>query len=143
MIIIATPVICTGLAQAAPTDIMAVLWATMPASIARQVTSARRGAGGSIELLRTGRVLEQLRKVALGATEEGIPIYLANVAQVRTGPNVRHGIAEWNGQGETVGVVVVMRFGENAQRMIERVREKLVELEKGLPPGVGIEVGYD
>ncbi len=59
------------------------------------------------------------------------------------GPEIRRGVAEWNGEGEAVGGIIVMRFGENALTTIERVQGKLTELEKGLPPGVGIEVGYD
>ena len=107
-----------------------------------EVAEARR-TGTSIEGLRTRRVLAQLRKIALSATEDGTPIYLGSVAEVRVGPEIRRGIAEWNGEGEAVGGVVVTRFGGNAQRVIERVKGKLLALEKGLPPGVALEVGYD
>ncbi|MBK7403470.1 MAG: efflux RND transporter permease subunit [Phycisphaerales bacterium] len=99
--------------------------------------------GEPVSRLRTDRVLHDLRQIALGATPSGTPIYLSNVAEVRVGPEIRRGIAEWNGTGETAGGVVVMRFGENAQRTIERVRSRLRELENGLPPGVAIEVAYD
>ena len=105
--------------------------------------AAARAEGRSIEKLRTQRALEELRKVALGATEQGTPIYLAAVAEVRIGPEIRRGILEWNGEGEAVGGIVIMRYGENARTVIQRVRDKLVQLEKGLPPGVAIEVGYD
>ena len=91
----------------------------------------------------TELVLDQLRQTALGATAEGSPIYLRDVADIRIGPEIRRGIAEWNGEGETVGAIVVMRFGENAHDTIARVKDKLSELETGLPPGVEIEVGYD
>ncbi|QKK10131.1 MAG: efflux RND transporter permease subunit [Planctomycetota bacterium] len=101
------------------------------------------GRGETVSHLRSDRVLEELRQIALGATPSGTPIYLSDVAEVRVGPDIRRGIAEWNGEGETVGGVVVMRFGENAQRTIERVRAKLSGLEQGLPPGVAIEVAYD
>jgi Cu(I)/Ag(I) efflux system membrane protein CusA/SilA len=101
------------------------------------------GRGETVSQLRSDRVLEELRQIALGATPSGTPIYLSDVAEVRVGPDIRRGIAEWNGEGETAGGVVVMRFGENAQRTIERVRAKLSDLEQGLPPGVAIEVAYD
>ncbi|MBE3070383.1 MAG: efflux RND transporter permease subunit, partial [Planctomycetes bacterium] len=65
------------------------------------------------------------------------------VADVRLGPEMRRGAADWNGEGETVGGIVVMRFGENARTTIEGVRERLRSAEKGLPPGVAVEVGYD
>lgn len=91
----------------------------------------------------TQTVLEQLRKIALGVSPDGAPIYLRDLADVRVGPEIRRGIAEWNGEGETVGGIVVMRYGENARDTIERVKEKLAELEEGLPPGVAVEVGYD
>ena len=91
----------------------------------------------------TDRVLEDLRSISLGANEDGAPIYLRDVAEVAIGPEIRRGVAEWNGEGETAGGVIIMRFGENAQATIERVRERLFELEEGLPPGVAIEVAYD
>jgi len=105
--------------------------------------AAASAAGKSPSQTRADRVLEELRVVALGATPSGTPIYLSDVADVRTGPDMRRGIAEWNGEGEAVGGVVVMRFGENAQRTIERVKSRLADLEQGLPPGVAIEVAYD
>ncbi|MFW6065993.1 MAG: efflux RND transporter permease subunit, partial [Planctomycetota bacterium] len=89
------------------------------------------------------RVLEHLREIALGATPQGTPIRLSDVAEVRTGPDIRRGIAEWNGDGEVVGGVVVMRFGENARDTIERSRAKLDELKQNLPPGVDVRVAYD
>ena len=105
--------------------------------------AAARAAGRSIEDLRTERVLEQLAKVALVATPDGKPVYLGDVADIRIGPDIRRGLAEWNGIGEVVGGIIVMRFGGNAQTTIQRVRDRLFELEKGLPPGVAIEIGYD
>lgn len=106
-------------------------------------TAAVRDRGEPVSQVRSDRVLKELRQIALGATPSGTPIYLSDVAEVRVGPDIRRGIAEWNGQGETAGGVVVMRFGENAQRTIERAKDKLRDLEKGLPPGVAIEVAYD
>ncbi len=108
----------------------------------REIKEAR-AAGQTIENARTDKVLTELRKIALGANEEGTPIYLADVAEVRVGPEIRRGVAEWNGLGEVVGGTIVMRFAQNAQATIERARNKLMELERGLPPGVAIEVASD
>ena len=102
-----------------------------------------KASGQTVENARTDKALAELRKTALGANEEGTPIYLADVAEVRVGPEIRRGIAEWNGEGEVVGGTIVMRFAQNAQATIERARDKLFELEKGLPPGVAIEAAYD
>ena len=75
--------------------------------------------------------------------DRGIPILLKDVAQIRLGPQLRRGIAELNGEGEVVGGVIVMRYGENAQKVIQQVKAKLAELAKGLPPGVEIVETYD
>ncbi len=109
---------------------------------AEDIAEARK-AGRSIDRMRTQRALDELGKIALASNPEGKPVYLRDVAQVRIGPEIRRGIAEWNGQGEVVGGIVVMRFGENAHKTIERVKAKLAELERGLPPGVGVRVAYD
>lgn len=97
----------------------------------------------SIERVRTARALDDLRRVALGASAEGKPIHLSDVAEVRTGPDIRRGVADWNGRGETVGGVIVMRSGANARETIAQVRTKLAALQKGLPPGAAIAVAYD
>ncbi len=89
------------------------------------------------------KVMAQLRKISLGASEDGTPIYLRDVAQVREAPDIREGVLDWNGRGETVGGIVVMRFGQNALTVIDAVKAKLAELEKGLPPGVAIRTAYD
>jgi len=86
---------------------------------------------------------EDIENIPLGADADGTPILIKNIANVSIGPELRRGIAEWNGEGETVGGVVVMRFGENALKTIERVKEKLAELKKGLPEGVTIKTAYD
>jgi Cu(I)/Ag(I) efflux system membrane protein CusA/SilA len=87
--------------------------------------------------------LEDLRRIPLGMNERGTPILLEDVAQIRLGPQMRRGIAELDGEGEVVGGVVVMRFGGNAQTTIQGVKDKLVELSKGLPEGVEIVETYD
>ena len=89
------------------------------------------------------RGVDDLKKVVLGVGEGGAPILLDDVAHISVGPELRRGIAEWNGEGEVVGGIVVMRFGENALEVIDRVKEKLESLKSGLPPGVEIETGYD
>ena len=99
--------------------------------------------GKRLEDVRSRRALEDLRGIALGVNDSGSPIRLADVAEVRLGPDIRRGIAEWNGEGEVVGGIVIMRFGENAKRTIENVRERLAELERGLPPGVAVKIAYD
>jgi Cu(I)/Ag(I) efflux system membrane protein CusA/SilA len=75
--------------------------------------------------------------------ESGAPVLVKNLGAVTLGPDLRRGIAELDGQGETVGAIVIMRSGENALRVIERVRAKLAELESSLPPGVKIVTTYD
>ncbi|MEN8205184.1 MAG: efflux RND transporter permease subunit [Pseudomonadota bacterium] len=87
--------------------------------------------------------LDDLRHIPLGVNERGTPILLDDVAEVRLGPQLRRGIAELDGEGEVVGGVIVMRFGENALRTIEGVKEKLAELANGLPDGVEIVETYD
>lgn len=73
----------------------------------------------------------------------GTPLLIKDVANVRFGPDIRRGLMEWNGEGEAVGGIVVMRFGENALQVIERVKSKLEDLRPSLPEGVQVEVAYD
>jgi len=86
---------------------------------------------------------EQLRQTAVGADANGVPILLRDVATIQLGPDMRRGIAEWNGEGETVGGIVVVRYGANARKVIEDVKSALDEAMKGLPEGVHYEVAYD
>ena len=87
--------------------------------------------------------LEQLKSVPLGANKRGTPILLSDVADVRIGPQLRRGIAELNGEGEVVGGIIIMRWGDNAQQVINDVKDKLKELQNGLPDGVEIVEAYD
>jgi Cu(I)/Ag(I) efflux system membrane protein CusA/SilA len=87
--------------------------------------------------------IEDLRKVAVGVGDNGVPILLREVALVQLGPDMRRGIAELNGEGETVGGIVVVRYGANAQQVILDVRKKLDQAMKGLPPDVKYTVVYD
>ena len=87
--------------------------------------------------------VEDLESVPLGSDSNGTPLLLRDVAQISLGPQMRRGIAELNGLGETVGGIVVMRFGENAQSTIDGVKAKLEALKQGLPEGVEIVPVYD
>lgn len=86
---------------------------------------------------------DNLRHIPLGMNDNGTPILLKDVAEVRIGPELRRGIAELNGEGEVVGGIVVMRWGENALTTIQAVKKKLEELKSGLPAGVEIIETYD
>ncbi|HHI94172.1 MAG TPA: efflux RND transporter permease subunit [Gammaproteobacteria bacterium] len=89
------------------------------------------------------RSIADLEVIPVGVDANGTPIRLMDVANIQLGPELRRGVAELNGEGEVVGGVVIMRFGENALATIERVREKLEELKTGLPEGVEIIPVYD
>lgn len=84
-----------------------------------------------------------LRQIPLGVNANGKPLLLRDVADIRLGPKIRRGIAELNGEGEVAGGIVVMRFGENALETIEGVKQRLREIEPGLPGGVEIVPTYD
>jgi copper/silver efflux system protein len=86
---------------------------------------------------------EDLENIPLGVNKKGTPLLLKDVADVGLGPQMRRGVAELNGEGETVGGIVVMRFGENAQQVINRVKDKLEQLKGGLPDGVEVVTVYD
>jgi len=84
-----------------------------------------------------------IENVSLGASQRGTPIRVRDVAQVRLGPDIRRGVAELDGKGEAVGGIVVMRFGENALRVIDGVKAKLQEVQASLPAGVRVVPTYD
>ena len=87
--------------------------------------------------------LDDIRMIALGVNAAGTPILLEDVAEVGVGPEMRRGIAEWNGEGETVGGIVVVRHGEGTLEVIRAVKAKLEAAKAGLPDGVEIEIAYD
>jgi Cu(I)/Ag(I) efflux system membrane protein CusA/SilA len=89
------------------------------------------------------RSLDDIRKISLGVDGQGTPVLLGDLATVQYGPEIRRGLAEWNGEGETVGGIVVVRYGANARQVIEDVKEKLEAVVKGLPEGVTVEIAYD
>ncbi len=87
--------------------------------------------------------LEDIRNIGLGVDARGTPVRVGDIATVQLGPELRRGLAEWNGEGEVVGGIVVMRYGENALAVIDRVKEKIESLKPGLPEGVSIKPAYD
>ncbi len=87
--------------------------------------------------------LDDLKKVAVGVGAGGVPILLRDVATVQFGPDMRRGIADLNGDGETVGGIVVVRYGANARQVILDVKQRLDQAMKALPPDVKVTVVYD
>jgi len=86
---------------------------------------------------------QDLSNIPLGVNSNGTPLLLKDIADINIGPQMRRGLAELNGEGEVVGGIVVMRFGENAQKTIDGVKEKLEQLKQGLPDGVEVVTVYD
>ncbi|BDV42883.1 cation transporter [Geotalea uraniireducens] len=84
-----------------------------------------------------------LENIVVGADQLGTPIYVRNLGTVQLGGAIRRGLLDLNGDGEAVGGIIVMRYGENAKDVINRVKEKIAALSKGLPPGVKIVARYD
>jgi Cu(I)/Ag(I) efflux system membrane protein CusA/SilA len=87
--------------------------------------------------------VDDLKQIALAVKHNGVSLTLADVADVVLGPKMRRGIAELNGEGEAVGGIVVMRYGENALETINLVKQKLAQLESSLPQGVEVVTVYD
>ena len=87
--------------------------------------------------------LEDIRQIALGVDGNGTPILLDDIARVGLGPEMRRGIADWNGEGETVGGIVVVRYGADTRQVLTDVKARLEEIKSGLPEGVEILVAYD
>ena len=122
-------------------------------SIERAITRGNQEVGASVVEMAeaeymvtvTGYLqsLDDLQQVVLGATPQGTPVLLSDVADIRIGPAARRGIAELNGEGETVGGIIVMRYGENAEKTITGVKAALERLQAGLPDGVEITPVYD
>jgi len=87
--------------------------------------------------------VDDIERVSLGASDAGTPIHVRDVAQVRLGPELRRGVAELDGRGEVVGGIIVMRFGENALKVIDRVKAKLREVQPSFPAGIRMVPTYD
>ena len=123
------------------------------AKVAEAVRSGNNDVGGRLvefsgaEYMVRGRgyakSADDIAGIVLAASPGGIPIRVKDVGNVVLGPDLRRGVADWNGQGDVVAGIVVMRQGENALQVIERVKTKLHEIEPGLPPGVKVVSAYD
>ncbi|WP_305811709.1 efflux RND transporter permease subunit [Photobacterium leiognathi] len=87
--------------------------------------------------------IDDIKSLPLKVTATGTPLLLGDVATINLGPQMRRGISEFNGEGEAVGGVIVMRFGENASAVIDKVKAKLETLQRSLPDGVEIVATYD
>jgi Cu(I)/Ag(I) efflux system membrane protein CusA/SilA len=117
------------------------------------IQKANQETGGSVlELAETDymvrssgylKTLDDFRNIPLSVSQDGVPVKLGDVARIQIGPEMRRGIAELDGQGETVGGVVILRSGKNARTAIAAVKAKLAELGKSLPEGVDIVPTYD
>jgi len=120
--------------------------------VARAVSANNRDVGGSVyEMNETGYLirglgyitnLEDIKNIPVG-TYKSIPIKLNDISEVQMSSDLRLGIVDENGEGEAVGGIVVSRFGENAKDVIERVKVRIKDVEKGLPPGVKFKAAYD
>lgn len=120
--------------------------------VTKAISGNNRDVGGSVyEMNSTGYMIrglgyiesiEDIKDISLG-TYKSIPIKISDVATVQMSSDLRLGIIEENGDGEAVGGIVVMRYGENAKEVIDRVKERLKDVELGLPAGVKFKVAYD
>jgi Cu(I)/Ag(I) efflux system membrane protein CusA/SilA len=121
--------------------------------VAEALRNANQSGGGSVvEMARSEymvraqgyvKSLADLRQVVVGQDAQGYPLRLAQVAQIQIGPDARRGVTDFNGEGEAVGGVVVMRYGQNALDTIAAVKARLDTLRAGLPAGVEVVVTYD
>ncbi|MEI6896732.1 MAG: efflux RND transporter permease subunit [Psychromonas sp.] len=121
--------------------------------ISNAIKSANQESGASViemaeaeYMVRTSGYIssiDDLNNIPLQVNDKGTPLLLGDVAEIRIGPQMRRGITELNGEGEVVSGVIVMRYGENAQGVIEAVKNKLKALQKSLPEGVEIVPTYD
>ena len=102
---------------------------------------------GGAEYMVRGRgyakTTEELGKIEIGKNQYGVPLRVSDVGEVTLGPDIRRGVADWNGTGDVVAGIVIMRQGENALQVIDRVKRKLKDIEGGLPPGVKVVTAYD
>ena len=121
--------------------------------VKRAIQAGNQEAGGSViemgeaeyMVRATGYLqgLDDVSNVPIGVNANGTPIILSDIAELRLGPQMRRGIAELDGEGEVVGGVIVMRWGENASKTIDAVKNRLEELSRSLPDGVEIVTTYD
>ena len=123
------------------------------AKVIGAIQNANRETGGSVlelgeaeYMVRVGgylKTLDDFRAIPLSTSETGVPVLLKDVARIQTGPEMRRGIAELNGEGEVAGGVIIMRSGKNALDTIAAVKAKLEQLKPGLPAGIEIVPTYD
>jgi len=123
------------------------------AQVKKAIQNGNNDAGGSLVELAEAeymvrasgyiKSIKDLLQVPLTTDKNGTPVQLKDVAEVRLGPQLRRGVTDLNGQGEAVGGIIVMRYGENAQKVIDGVKAKLASLKGGLPAGVEIVPVYD
>jgi len=123
------------------------------AQVRKAIQGGNREVGGSViemgeaeyMVRSTGYLasIADLEKIPLSVNDKGTPLRLSDVAEIRLGPQLRRGIAELNGEGEVVGGVIVMRFGENARTTITKVKKRLDELQDSLPDGVEVVETYN
>jgi Cu(I)/Ag(I) efflux system membrane protein CusA/SilA len=121
--------------------------------VSRAIERSNGEVGGrSIELAETEFILrvkgyiqnlDDLKEIAVGVGKDGVPILLRDVANIQFGPDERRGLADLNGDGETVGGIVVVRYGANAYQVIQDVKARLAQAMKALPPDVKVTVTYD
>ncbi len=123
------------------------------AHVQRAIREANQEVGASViemaeaeYMVRTSGYIagvDDLKSIPLGVNSNGTPLLLQDIADIGTGPQMRRGIAELNGEGEVVGGIIVMRSGENAQATIEAVKSKLAALDSSLPDGIELVTVYD
>jgi len=121
--------------------------------VVRAIKSTNREVGGktiesnNVQFFVRGRgyvhSIQEIENIPVKTGHNGIPVLIKNVGTVQMGNDLRLGLLDKNGNGEVVGGIVVMRSGENAKDVINRVKDKIAEIEKGLPPGVKIVPAYD
>ncbi len=87
--------------------------------------------------------LDDIREIPLAVSPDHVPVRIADVATVGVGPEIRRGLADWNGEGEVVGGIVVMRYGQNAKQVLDDVKRQVAKIQQTLPKGVTIEAAYD
>src|SRR3989441_1002493 len=89
------------------------------------------------------QAVQDIEKLPLGTDGKGTPVLISDVARVELGPDMRRGVAEFNGEGEVTGGIVVVRYGQNVMNVIQAVKSKIEEIRPSLPKGVDLAVTYD
>ncbi|WP_333875499.1 efflux RND transporter permease subunit [Methylobacter sp.] len=134
-----------------PTKLLA--YKLSPRDIMERIRQSNNEVGGRViefagaEFLVRGhgyvRSINDIEQIAVGTNEEGTPILMRDIAHVALGPEMRRGISDLDGEGNAVSGIVVMRFGENALKVIERIKDKIATIKTALPEGVEIVPVYD